>query len=1752
MTDEPATPAPIPADPTASPQQPLPDAKPTPKRRRRRWPYVILGLLLVLVLLVVFAPTIASSGPVRAMVMSKVNANLNGRVEVASFSAGWTSGIKVEGVRVFDAQNAQILQLKSLTTELTLMDAVRGQLHLGKVTVDGLNALVKSDSEGNLNFAKLVKESPQPPKEQHPKTEPKAPKADEPTKLPDVSGELHLVNCSATYEDGRSASIGGTGQTFYFPSIAGVVKFPDINKTIEDAIDIAVKVGDGQPGKIALAGTADIAENNVLQLDKAAIDQTLTTQDIRLESFSFALGKDGGIQKLAGLTNGKVVVKVLPSGDATLDVALRSQDLAVGGPALKGGTYQTKSLDIVVPNVVVNRSADPNDYTKWAIKAGSNQQPVSVKFDQGSVTLAADAPVGALLNAAANKAPGAAGFVKTNLDVNVGELAKQLPGIFAVKEGLTITGGRLRQATDIALAPDRADIKTLTVDLIDVAGIDATRNNAAVALQPIHLALNATSLGGGGAIPDLRDLKLTIQSAFADGTIQGRSIAETNGTLSADLRRAREELAKVIDLGTLQLDGKLVLGLGSKGDLLAQNVAERKATFGVSLHGDGLKVSGIEGTQPVDVRLLRLDVAATAFGGQASFVQHLEDLKLTAVVGDEANPTVVAELTGKRVDLPAGSAPATAPTAVSVASTAPSGATAVGMELKRLTVQLAQAQREFGAFVPALKQQGLDFSSGTLSVAGSGNYDGKSANYGSRVSLAGVNLSKTPEPAPGAAASGPRPVLTNYTATIDAAGRYAAMPNDQAQLTLSTLNVDGKFIAVAKAGNRDISLTTGPGGLTPSIDVTLVADLKQINDLLTALSDEPVQVVVRNHQPGGLRSGKITGGLQLEPVDGQQFRIATRDLKLTDLTVTGESGAAALTNETFAIDLQARPKADFSAIDIDRLTVDGKLANVSADKAQIVLTIGTGNLGRPAAVPEMVQSATAKVDVHDLGGIQSLMDAFAPPAPATSTALAAPLPEALAQAGRIDPNAVTARPGRSNAVQPASPPSGKAAAPTPPTRFGGGTLTLNLNVARAGEKTNVTADVSGKNVQLLKGPARDTISELSLATQLSYVPVTTPVTKATVAKATAPAAPAASQPSVLESLRDVHVAKLDVNVVRAGANVPVVRLGLVEPLVVSQPAALGEFFSSLSDPKASKPGEVATLRTSLKGGGDLGELMALLKVLSADASTDRPYAGTYSLDQKVTAGREGLAATGSINVADLSVKGTSGTFMEKSVKLANDVSLDAGQQLLSIRNVSLAMEATRALELALKGNVKDLSASRTLDGVSGTIGYDWAKVWQIVEPMLDPATRKDLKLTLVGKGSKPFSLAGSYPANKPFNEAIRSVIGSFEVAFDQLNYNEIDTRNLALPITLKDGSATIAYANKPAGANLPEAAPCNGGFIRLGGASVDLTGDLMRLNIPKGTKVLEKVQLNPYFSNSFGNLINNPAFVDASRASGTVNLTIVECTGFPLAKLDPAAAQRDPGRAELLFSMSQLQLGNPMINQVADAAGKFLKVGQLNEKSLQGEIKEAHVILEHGKSTQDVTIATGERGRELRLAGSADLITTKLMGMNLFVGPQFLEQMFGEKVAAQYPKGFPLALTGDLRGVKIDVNRAITELVGNPLTDPSRIGDLIGSFGKGRDDKKKPDAGNSASNGAAGNPGGTAPPPAQAKDPEEELIGTIGGLLGGKKETDKEKEERRARNRRERELEQQRLQQEKAAAATRPATQPATKPATPEKKPKKK
>src|SRR4051795_7856738 len=108
-----------------------------PKRKKKRWWLrVLLTLLILIVLLIVCAPYIASTAPVRGIVVSQINNNLNGSVAIADYSVGWTGGVNASGVKVYDANKNLVLEVPRVSTKLSLINAMRGNLDLGDTQID--------------------------------------------------------------------------------------------------------------------------------------------------------------------------------------------------------------------------------------------------------------------------------------------------------------------------------------------------------------------------------------------------------------------------------------------------------------------------------------------------------------------------------------------------------------------------------------------------------------------------------------------------------------------------------------------------------------------------------------------------------------------------------------------------------------------------------------------------------------------------------------------------------------------------------------------------------------------------------------------------------------------------------------------------------------------------------------------------------------------------------------------------------------------------------------------------------------------------------------------------------------------------------------------------------------------------------------------------------------------------------------------------------------------------------------------------------------------------------------------------------------------------------------------------------------------------------------------------------------------------------------------------------------------------------
>ena len=150
-----------PNDPAANgPEQPVEKPK---KKKRRLLLKIAAGLLVVIVLLVILGPTIASMGFVREMVVGQINSSaLNGKLQIKDWSFGWTSGVRIEGIELTDADNKHLFSASEISTPISLLKAATGNIDLGDVTVSGVDVNAVIDRDGNLNILKAIKPSRPP------------------------------------------------------------------------------------------------------------------------------------------------------------------------------------------------------------------------------------------------------------------------------------------------------------------------------------------------------------------------------------------------------------------------------------------------------------------------------------------------------------------------------------------------------------------------------------------------------------------------------------------------------------------------------------------------------------------------------------------------------------------------------------------------------------------------------------------------------------------------------------------------------------------------------------------------------------------------------------------------------------------------------------------------------------------------------------------------------------------------------------------------------------------------------------------------------------------------------------------------------------------------------------------------------------------------------------------------------------------------------------------------------------------------------------------------------------------------------------------------------------------------------------------------------------------------------------------------------------------------------------------------------
>jgi|GEM_PF-6384477 len=1517
-------------------------ASPSPKPKRKWLRRIMLGLVVVVIVLlalVAFAPTIAGTGIARDIIVGRASKQLNGgSVKIDSTSFGWFSGQKIGGIKVYDDKQSLVLEIDRIETNLTLAAAARGNLDLGNTFIDLNLTRVQVDEAGNTNIQQLF---------QTPETQTK-PGASAPDSSSAENAEVQIPNIKG------KVTIKYRGMIEYVDELGGkplspplviepgeaVVDIKDINAGIDNVIKLALRLGDKPAGSIHVAGKIDAVDGNKLNLGKLTADQSVKLAGIDIGALTPLLRLANFDGDLGGIVNGNLAVKADGLKSAALDGMITVDNASAAGlPQLQGDTLRIARIDVPIK---VTRSVVDADSTQIKLES------LRVEAPQFKVVLAGELIEQSLINVAAGQAPGADGWLSTTISVtDLADLLNQLPHAAKLVEGVKIDAGRFIHTADITLRKDKIFAKT-RLDL-DAAG---TRDGKKIALAPVGVSFDTTYTPAVDPLKGLADMALVLTSDFAKASGGGKTIDKLDLSGDGDLGKLQAQLAQFIDLGGVDLKGTFNFALGSKGDLQKPNSAVA-ATAKLNLNGVNVQWPD----QPaINIGAMSLAAESNLGTDDQGGIAKVTDARIAVTSGDTPQDKVLdLAATVNNVDL--------------------ATSTVENFELTNLAISsLPKLVQQFGAFVPALKEQQIEIRDGQVYANVAGSYDGKSqtVTLSKPLALSTPNLTVTKA---GATVLDREKIVTQILGTIGLAGGVSA--------DLSQVSITSSIFTITKSeAPLKVKLDAG-GAITGSGQLKLNADLARVGAAVQAFGQTPAKV----------QSGSFAATIDLAGGIGAESTV-TLDGLIEKLTVAA-AGQQAMSDEQLSIKATAKTSADLSALSATA-NIDSSFAKIALTKADVLL----GTAAKPVGTYDMARALSADIAIPDLAKLYALATAFIP---ADTT---------------IDQS-------KSGASAPDS-------FPVEPLSITSGAASLKVNLAREGAITKLNvSDVAISNLALTRGKQKYEFERKA------------PITLSLVADLDASG----------EQIRSVKITQL-------AGDLRVAQLSMPKPITITD---------VLISPKADGGVELI---------GEIANITPLLAVLQG--AEELPYAGLFKVQQQLSNAGDSVNLVGGITIDNFMMRDAASgemKLLEKQVAIKNDLSADLAKSNATIKSLTVDMPQTKAVSVKLVGGVNDWLEQRQIQDVKLDLTYDLSKLWPIIAPMLSPETQETLKgAKFVGAYTETFNVKGSFP-NKPFPEAIKTLSADGQLRVDLADAAGLTIEKLTLPISLRDGKAVIAFADKPKDQRFPAPAICNGGTLNLNGFYVDLSSpDEPRLYGPKKHRVLQNVSINPALGNTIGKYVN-PTFTNTERSQGLLDVTVERCDGVALIEKWQTS---ESGTARIALSITDLDIANPLGSLMFGKVAGALKLGNFSKgqtDTFKGEIRDAVITLENGKTTQDLTISLKEdveatdpvtgktitipknmplsfRG-DIRLSDLSQKLRVSLpaalVGRFIRVGEKDMNKFF--------PDGVPISLGGTTTKPEVDIGNIVGQLIeaqlrgaiGGKNGDP--LGDLIDAIGGKKKDK---------------------------------------------------------------------------------------------------
>ena len=510
-------------------RRPRREARDEVPRRRRKWPYVLLFLLLLLFLL----PNLIGWFGLQQQAMNWALKDFKGKVKVEKLSLGWLQPISAENISAVDESGQPLLQVASFKTDKPLYSFITATDY-GTVDVNSPIVYLHLRPDGS-NLEDAIENyiaAPQSPLDPKPNPESKST-----APLPKLIAKIHAGAAVVTTSSSQD--------TWQVESLNAVAELSSAAAPLAASAQCEVtSLSVDDSGQSQVNSTGQIMIKTAL--DRGAKQITGMAADLDLETVGFPVSLVAPIaQRFIGPANaiGTLDSKVVASYNGrTQHVAADIQSLELSGAGVAAPDLLGQDRFFVQSLTAFGKmelSPETVSAEKFAVATDFGKVKADGAFDLRQLSDLANIGQGGQLLATPFQMDG---------EVDLAKLAQLLPSTLHIHNDMTVNSGMAR--FQVASQND-AGARRLVVNL-DTANISANRGGQAIVWQkPLRLVSTIQESDGQFAIENLQ-----CESDFLNITGKG-NVRGGMFTANGDLAKLTQRVGQFVDLGQMQAGGLL-------------------------------------------------------------------------------------------------------------------------------------------------------------------------------------------------------------------------------------------------------------------------------------------------------------------------------------------------------------------------------------------------------------------------------------------------------------------------------------------------------------------------------------------------------------------------------------------------------------------------------------------------------------------------------------------------------------------------------------------------------------------------------------------------------------------------------------------------------------------------------------------------------------------------------------------------------------------------------------------------------------------------------------------------------------------------------------------------------------------------------------------------------------------------------------------------------------------------------------------